>query len=135
MEFDLEYLTPKARYSQNKFIPDDIFDDVPQSKVRFKKPIVRRKFQKPNQKPKLIEKKIIVPKNLKKVTISKVATVNSNLFDNAIIVGNIVEHQRFGKGEVVQLEGVGPNKKAEIKFAKFGNKKLLLQFAKLRVIG
>ena len=67
--------------------------------------------------------------------MSKVASVNTNLFDNAIIVGNIVEHQRFGKGEVIHLEGAGPNKKAEIKFAKFGNKKLLLQFAKLRVIG
>lgn len=131
----LEYLTPKLRVAQNKFISDDIFDDVPKSKVRFKKPIVRSQYPKPRQKLNVIEKKIIVPKNLKKVTISKVAPVNSNLFDNAIIVGNIVEHQRFGKGEVIQLEGVGPNKKAEIKFAKFGNKKLLLQFAKLRVIG
>ena len=51
------------------------------------------------------------------------------------MVGNIVEHNRFGSGEVIALEGSGPNKKAEIKFGTVGKKKLLLQFAKLKVIG
>ncbi|WP_374108003.1 hypothetical protein [Tenacibaculum aquimarinum] len=64
------------------------------------------------------------------------ATSNSiNLFDGNITVGNIVEHNRFGKGEVLALEGSGPNKKAEIMFGTAGRKKLLLQFAKLKVIG
>ena len=42
---------------------------------------------------------------------------------------------KFGKGEVLSLEGSGPNQKAEIKFGSAGVKKLLLQFAKLRIIG
>ena len=50
-------------------------------------------------------------------------------------MGNIVEHTKFGKGEVISLDGKGANKKAEIKFATVGVKKLLLQFAKLRIIG
>ena len=131
----LEYLAPRARAQQNKFIPDDIFGDIPQSTIRFKKPIVRSKYPKPNQKPKRIEKNFTPPKNLKRVSKSPVVSINTNLFDNTITVGNIVEHQRFGKGEVISLEGAGPNKKAEIKFSEFGNKKLLLQFAKLKVIG
>ena len=59
----------------------------------------------------------------------------ANLFDNKLVAGNIVMHERFGKGEVLNLEGVGADKKAEIKFEVGGIKKLLLRFAKLNVIG
>jgi DNA helicase-2/ATP-dependent DNA helicase PcrA len=132
----LEYLTPKRKISENRFIPDDIFDQTPQSTVRFKKPMNRRTIPKPNQKPKLIEKKnFATTKNLKKISNATLNETPSNLFDSAVIVGNIVEHQRFGKGEVIRMEGAGPNKKAEIKFENFGNKNLLLQFAKLKILG
>ncbi len=131
----LEYLTPKARFQQNKFIPDDIFSDTPPSTIRFKKPIARNKYPKPNQKSKKITHNFTAPKNLKRVVKTSEKSSTANLFDNAITVGNIIEHQRFGKGEVLSLEGAGPNKKAAIKFAEFGTKKLLLQFAKLKVIG
>jgi DNA helicase-2/ATP-dependent DNA helicase PcrA len=46
-----------------------------------------------------------------------------------------VEHLRFGKGEVLKIEGAGSDAKAEIKFDKGGVKKLLLRFAKLEIIG
>ena len=59
----------------------------------------------------------------------------TNLFDSNLAVGNIVMHERFGKGEVINLEGVGADKKAEIRFEVGGIKKLLLRFAKLDVIG
>ena len=52
----------------------------------------------------------------------------------ALAVGNIVEHNRFGRGKVLSLEGKGPNKKAEIQFGTVGKKKLLLQFAKLFIL-
>ncbi len=61
--------------------------------------------------------------------------MSTNLFDSKIIIGNIVEHNKFGKGEVIKLEGTGSNKKAEIKFSTAGTKKLLLQFAKLKILG
>jgi hypothetical protein len=38
------------------------------------------------------------------------------LFDNKLTAGNFVMHERFGKGEVLNLDGVGADKKAEIKF-------------------
>jgi DNA helicase-2/ATP-dependent DNA helicase PcrA len=59
----------------------------------------------------------------------------TNLFDSKLTVGNIVMHERFGKGEILNLEGAGADKKAEIKFDVGGIKKLLLRFAKLDVIG
>ena len=69
--------------------------------------------------------------------MKKVSDVTSkaNLFDGEITVGNIVEHNRFGTGRVLSIEGKGPDKKAEIEFSTAGKKKLLLQFAKLKVIG
>ncbi|MGV6844524.1 MAG: hypothetical protein ACWA42_00165 [Lutibacter sp.] len=71
-------------------------------------------------------------KKLKKISTSGIQS--TNLFDENIVIGSIVTHQRFGEGEVLKIEGVGANKKAEIKFNKVGTKKLLLQFAKLTVI-
>lgn len=75
---------------------------------------------------------ISTPKNLKPVDK---ATASTNLFDTKLTVGNLVEHLRFGKGEVLKIEGTGSDTKAEIKFDKGGVKKLLLRFAKLEIIG
>ena len=58
-----------------------------------------------------------------------------NLFDNDLLEGNTVEHAKFGRGEVLSIEGSGNSKKAEIKFDSGDTKKLLLQFAKLKIIG
>jgi DNA helicase-2/ATP-dependent DNA helicase PcrA len=62
------------------------------------------------------------------------ANGNTNLFDSKLTVGNIVKHLRFGKGEVVKIEGAGADVKAEINFENGGLKKLLLRFAKLEII-
>jgi len=122
----LEYLSPKISPQINKFINDDIFGSVPQDKIRFKKPIQKNNYQS-KDKPKTIQ--ISPPKNLKKVS-----NVGNNLFDSKIAIGNIVEHSKFGKGEVIKLDGIGSNKKAEINFNSVGTKKLLLQFAKLKIL-
>ena len=53
----------------------------------------------------------------------------------AVSVGAIVQHERFGVGEVLTTEGVGENAKATIKFQNAGVKTLLLKFAKLKIIG
>lgn len=45
-----------------------------------------------------------------------------------------VEHQRFGFGTVVTLDGVGDNRKAEIEFEQFGKKMIVLKFAKLKLL-
>ena len=71
------------------------------------------------------------PSNFIKI---KSSSVKSNLFDSKLVVGNIVMHERFGKGRVISIEGSGGDKKAEIKFEKNGIKKLLLRFSKLEII-
>ena len=49
-------------------------------------------------------------------------------------VGNTIEHQRFGIGEVIKIEGTGENTKATVQFRNTGTKQLLLKFAKFKVI-
>ena len=48
-------------------------------------------------------------------------------------VGQRVEHDRFGYGTILSLEGDGPNRKAVVDFETGGQKTLLLKFAKLRI--
>jgi DNA helicase-2/ATP-dependent DNA helicase PcrA len=47
--------------------------------------------------------------------------------------GDMVIHQRFGKGKVIMIEGEGDNRKATIHFNGLGEKKLVLKFAKMRI--
>ncbi|MEO6630771.1 MAG: 3'-5' exonuclease, partial [Mucilaginibacter sp.] len=49
-------------------------------------------------------------------------------------VGMEVEHERFGFGKVISLEGNKPDIKATIFFKEIGQKQLLLKFAKLRIV-
>ncbi len=51
-----------------------------------------------------------------------------------IQVGDQVQHQRFGKGVVTELEGEGQNRKAKVNFDQIGTKVLVLKFAKMRII-
>ena len=71
------------------------------------------------------------PKNFVRI---KKPSSNSNLFNNKLNVGNIVLHERFGRGKVLAIEGRAENQKAEIQFERVGSKKLLLRFSKLKVI-
>lgn len=51
-----------------------------------------------------------------------------------LAVGKHIVHNRFGRGEVLQIEGAGDNAKATVKFENVGTKQLLLKFAKFNVI-
>jgi DNA helicase-2/ATP-dependent DNA helicase PcrA len=53
---------------------------------------------------------------------------------NSLQEGQLVEHPKFGFGKVQKIETEGLNKKASIQFEHFGEKTLLLSFAKLRII-
>lgn len=48
--------------------------------------------------------------------------------------GMTVEHERFGQGKVLQIEGVFPNNKATVFFQGVGQKQLLLKFARLKIL-
>ena len=52
-----------------------------------------------------------------------------------LVEGAKIEHQRFGGGTVLKLEGSGENAKATVQFVNSGTKQLLLKFAKFTIIG
>ncbi len=63
--------------------------------------------------------------------------VNSNFTPSnpdLIQPGMTVEHQRFGQGKVLQIQGEEPNVKATVFFKIVGQKQLLLKFAKLKIV-
>lgn len=69
--------------------------------------------------------------------ISRVSTSASSLSTSTqtpLREGNVIEHQRFGIGTVVKLEGEGENRKATVEFRNTGTKQLLLKFARYSVI-
>lgn len=75
-----------------------------------------------------------VPRNLKKVTPARQINENELASTLQLEVGSEVEHERFGKGKVIQLEGKSPDTKATVFFPAVGQKQLLLRFARLRLL-
>ena len=76
------------------------------------------------------------PTNLYRVTdVQRYSQGGGGNAQPGLSVGAIVQHERFGVGEVLTTEGVGENAKATIKFQNAGVKTLLLKFAKLKIIG
>jgi DNA helicase II / ATP-dependent DNA helicase PcrA len=132
-EIDSQYLeyigVEETNYRYQPMIDTDIFGDIDKSKLRLAKPVG-------GTPPKYITDN--EPKsdlNIRKLKPVSNNSGSANLFDDKLSTGNIVMHERFGKGQVLNLEGAGADKKAEIKFEVGGIKKLLLRFAKLDVIG
>jgi DNA helicase-2/ATP-dependent DNA helicase PcrA len=124
----LEYITPEeTNYRYKPMIDTDIFGDIDKSKLRLAKPTSGTPPKKYGEEPTVTIRKL--------KPLNSGSQSNNNLFDSGLTVGNIVMHERFGKGEILNLEGAGADKKAEIKFEVGGIKKLLLRFAKLDVIG
>ncbi|WP_445156338.1 ATP-dependent helicase [Flavobacterium litorale] len=127
----LEYITPiETGYKYKPRINTDIFGDIDKSKLRQNKPTN-------GTPPKWVTGNEPKPdSNIRKLKpMSRPAPQGNNATDTKLAVGNVVMHERFGKGQVLNLEGVGGDKKAEIKFEVGGIKKLLLRFAKLDVVG
>lgn len=60
----------------------------------------------------------------------KQQAVSSEIKENSVI-----EHERFGIGTVIRLEGSGENTKATVQFKNAGIKQLLLKFARFKIIG
>ncbi len=128
----LEYLTaPETNYRYKSSLSSDIFGDVDKSKLRLSKPLsgTPPKWVKDNEP----EKPNHDIRRLKELT--KAVKSSGNRADyQGLEVGQVIMHERFGKGKILNLEGAGADKKAEIQFEVGGIKKLLLRFAKLDVI-
>lgn len=95
-----------------------------------------RKSQKNNEQPKQINfnppaKKLISLKS--KIPSSNISQIDYSVNQN-LSEGEIVLHEKFGKGTIISIEGKWPETKAFIQFEGIGNKNLLLKFARLNKI-
>jgi DNA helicase-2/ATP-dependent DNA helicase PcrA len=76
-----------------------------------------------------------VTRNLKRVSsVAPSAGSSSGSTVTALQIGQLIQHDRFGIGEVKKVEGTGDNAKATIEFRNAGTKQLLLRFARFKVI-
>lgn len=130
----LDIITPIEERRINPMLSADIFGDVEPNTIRFKKAVQPKFIKKVAKKKEPVNFEISAPKKMKKASEVEIPA-DANLFDGELTVGNRVKHLKFGRGEVLKIEGKGADKKAEIDFEFGGLKKLLLRFAKLEVIG
>ena len=130
-EIDEQYLDNQVvdfRRNFSPYLDTSLFGEVDHSKLRTVKPkagtppSIGRPTEKQLQKLRKIKPALVQP-------VAESATLYADLS-----VGAKVNHERFGTGVVQSIEGIGVNKKAEIKFESGGIKKLLLKFAKLQII-
>ena len=127
----LHYLTPtlsNPNYRYKPLIDRDIFGEVDKSKLRLQKPISGTPPSK--NAPTGDEQQRL--RKLKPVNSIQNASPNRSIY-NELEVGTTVYHERFGKGIIKALEGVGNDKKAQVNFESGGLKNILLRFAKLTI--
>lgn len=128
----LHYLTPtlsNSNYRYKPLIDRDIFGEVDKSKLRLQKPISGTPPSK--NAPTGDEQQRL--RKLKPVNSIQNASPNRSIY-NELEVGTTVYHERFGKGIIKALEGVGNDRKAQVNFESGGLKNILLRFAKLTII-
>ncbi|MCH8535800.1 MAG: UvrD-helicase domain-containing protein [Flavobacteriaceae bacterium] len=124
----LDFMIPKDDYQFRSFVNPDIFDDdIDKSNLRTTKP----KKGTPPSKKEEEEKRI---RRLRKVKPEDNTPPKERKPIIQLNEGQIVEHQRFGKGRVIEVQGIGQDKKANIDFQIGGVKSLLLKFAKLKLL-
>ena len=90
------------------------------------------------EKPSIDNKLLRIKKIRTKPTLSNLKKIKKDI-SNSIININInvddnVFHERFGKGKVIEIEYDGNNSRATINFQNSGQKKVLLRFAKLKIL-
>ena len=127
-EIDENYLDkdiPKDDYVFKPFIDKNIFDSPPAKQTPVK--------SLPQEKVRLNTSP--TPAQLGRLKKINSSQTNSPTADLIQLEPQMkVEHNRFGRGVVIVVDGKGNDKKATINFAGVGEKKLLLRFAKLKII-
>ena len=116
----VDHIKPKDDYSFKPLIKASIFDNPSEVKQDFK--VKERTISSPT---------FSQLKKLRKIDNNQPLQVNQDV--KGLAEGMMVEHARFGKGVIENIEGKGQDRKALISFKDFGKKNLLLRFAKLKV--
>lgn len=133
LEMDEKYLDGMVENSRMRHATRNSFTEQNVTQGYRERSLTRNQSEKPAQKP---WRQDIFRRNTES---RNPATDGNDGFTGddpeKIMQGMMVEHQRFGVGKVIKIEGMPPNKKATVFFQHAGQKQLLLKFAKLKIKG
>jgi DNA helicase-2/ATP-dependent DNA helicase PcrA len=89
------------------------------------------------QNPRPVAKQFVADPKPRMIPVRREAPVSQSaaIGNVGLKEGNVIEHQRFGLGTVIRVEGSGENTKATVAFKNTGTKQLLLKFAKYTIVG
>ena len=138
----LSYALTRFKFGQITYSePSRFLNEIPENYLQwegkaapsntFGRPVLRNNNE---DAPKKINLGAAPTKMVSMKNVVSTPSTNTGSSDD-IKPGITVEHLRFGKGKVLQVEGMGPSKKATIEFTKGGQKQILLKFAKLKIVG
>jgi DNA helicase-2/ATP-dependent DNA helicase PcrA len=116
---NLNYCEPSRFLSE---IDDRLIESPSIQKVA-KRELTRKKY---SLQDRVIKRKLVKPSAAAGSRLSQEEMAN-------LVKGSKVLHERFGSGEIIDIEGEFPNKKATVNFSGVGQKQLLLKFAKLKL--
>jgi DNA helicase-2/ATP-dependent DNA helicase PcrA len=132
----LTYATSRYKYGNIQYseasrflneIPENIMSLYGQQQPKAQQPIQRLEGWGKSIYPKPAPKPIATP---------VITSTDPFIPDDAFTIQNgmDVRHEKFGDGKVTAMEGAGTNKIATIFFPNFGEKKIMLKFAKLKIL-
>ncbi|KAA6341154.1 ATP-dependent DNA helicase PcrA [termite gut metagenome] len=134
----LSYARTRFRYGRTEFAnPSRFLHDIDLDFMQ-----LSRNAESDDEIPTRIRRDKYVPKEQTFPNVSKKMTKVTSLASSSwantanitVRIGQTVEHERFGIGEVLNVEGENESIKATILFKNAGNKQLLLRFTKLKVV-
>ncbi|HEY0031115.1 MAG TPA: 3'-5' exonuclease, partial [Bacteroidia bacterium] len=96
---------------------------------------IKPRLQTAKPKETFVQRPVMGKKLVKVNAASKTTTDFDTESLRELQVGMNVQHDRFGSGKVINMEGDFPNNKATVFFEGVGQKQLLIKFAKLRIVG
>ena len=92
-------------------------------------------YRRPVQNPRPVATQFIADVKPRLVPVRQETPAPQSAIGNiGLREGNVIEHQRFGIGTVIKMEGSGENTKATVAFKNAGTKQLLLKFARYAII-
>ena len=128
-DIDRQYLNMPADDVRQAWVQRSAFDGD-------SKPVFMRRQEKPKlEQRSQPERKPWQKGNFQVVTdtmLNSAAPVSPG--EGSLHEGNVIEHERFGIGSVLSVEGEGDNAKARIRFLNVGEKTLLLKFARYKIL-
>lgn len=103
------------------------YNDIREAEKRYGPP--------PSKKPASSAASFLTPKGVPPKVVEHQPSADFKASDTSNLqVGQRVEHQKFGFGEVMKMEGAAHNPIATVKFEHNGEKKIMLNYAKLRIL-